>query len=82
MLKSLFVLTILTLLSWFFDHVGKQFNFKIYDGTGWTARNYIIYCTISPKVIDLVILEEGVTRGGKNWNHVFLLAIPLILMKQ
>ena len=34
------------------------------------------------KVIDKVILEGGVTRRGKNWNHVFILAIPLLLLKQ
>ena len=31
--------------------------------------------------IDQVILEGGVTQREKNWDHIFLLAIPFLLMK-
>ena len=34
------------------------------------------------KLIDQVILEGGVIWRGENWDHVFLLAVPLLLMKQ
>ena len=34
------------------------------------------------RYIDQVILEEGVTLREENWDHVFLLPIPLLFMKQ
>ena len=45
-LKSLFVLTILKLLTWLLDHVGKRLenkpkvNLQIYDITTWLTNNY------------------------------------------
>ena len=46
MLKALFILEILTFLSWLFGYVENclykkaMINFKIYDITYWTTNNY------------------------------------------
>ena len=53
-LKALFVLKILTVLSWHFGHVEKPLdnvNFKIYDATTWeTKQVQYTYCPISRDV--------------------------------
>ena len=49
MLKAIFVLKIVTILSWLSGYVAKWFrkkakvNFKIYDIKGWTINNYNIH---------------------------------------
>ena len=46
LLKALFVIEILKILSWLFGYVEKRrdnkakVNFKIYDVTDWTTNNY------------------------------------------
>ena len=46
LLKALFVIEILKMLSWLFGYVEKRrdnkakVNFKIYDATDWTTNNY------------------------------------------
>ena len=46
LLKALFVIEILQILSWLFGYVEKRrdnkakVNFKIYDVTDWTTNNY------------------------------------------
>ena len=51
MLKDLFILEILTFLSWLFCYVEKRFDkeamiyFKIYDVTDWTKNNSNINIT-------------------------------------
>ena len=47
-----------------------------------SAGNFLICSNDDTKMVTVVISEGGFTRRGKNWDHVFLLAIPLLLMKQ
>ena len=48
-LKAIFVVKIITILFWLFDHVVKRLdekarvNLKIYDVTDWKANNYNTY---------------------------------------
>ena len=48
MLKALFVLEIFTLFGYVEKRLDKKadFNFKIYDVTGWAANNYNIFLNI------------------------------------
>ena len=73
LLKVLFVLDIFNFLSWLFNceeiqlNKGAKVNFKIYEVTDWTTKNYNIYI-----YMDIYIyLLSNISKSNGHWKRKF-----------